>query len=243
MNSNSPHISIVERELFLNISQYCEIVFDVGTRTDLIFHELSPNLTYHLFEPNPFFFSELMGKINDLPKGHKIAANCLALSTKTEKNINYYINSQSLVPNKFAPQSEKLADFQIETVSLPDYLKSKNLNKIDFLKLDTEGLDYLILSSNIESIKKLEVPFIQFEYWDGVRKFVDLLSDYDLYVLNEKDLSNFTGEKEKYITVDENLINKVDNIWYHRGWGGNVFAINKNWLSKNQAFKLNFGLL
>lgn len=228
-------VSFVERKVFENISEYCQVVFDVGARTDLVFYELRPELEYHIFEVNPNFNKVLKEKIEKIPQ-HKIIHNEFGLSDEDAEAIPYFPESQSTIINPGIGHDTP-ADFSVKVKTLEQYIKSVKLKRLDFLKIDTEGLDYGIIKAGLPAIDKLKVPFIQFEYWTGVRKFYELLSNYDLYILNEPVLTSYVGIDSPTIPLDEDMIKTVDETWIPRGLGANVFAIRKDCkVSKEKIF-------
>lgn len=66
-----------------------------------------------------------------------------------------------------------------------------NIKAVDFIKIDTEGLDYLILKGGQDLLKSGLVKYIQVEYWDKPNMFFDLLKEnYDLYLILEDNIIN-----------------------------------------------------
>jgi hypothetical protein len=70
-------------------------------------------------------------------------------------------------------------------------------------------------------LEQNRIKYIQFEYWDGVRKFAELLSDkYDM---------TFMCEDGKEYELDENIIKWIDGDRIPRGAGGDIFCKIKTW--------------
>ena len=65
-------------------------------------------------------------------------------------------------------------------------------------------------------LKQNRIKYIQFEYWDGVQKFVDLLS--------EKYNMTFMCEDGKEYEFDETIIQWIDQERIPSGRGGDVFC-------------------
>ena len=57
-----------------------------------------------------------------------------------------------------------------------DYVQEKGIETIDFLKIDTEGSENLVLEGFIDILKKGEVKVIQFEYG-----YINIISKFLLY--------------------------------------------------------------
>lgn len=143
-----------------------EVVFDVGTRTDIDYLKIKPNVVYHLFEPNLEFFSILAAKIQN------------------ENFKNVYLNNYGLGDEigefHYNPILETFRDnnsvFKLLLVKTIDwYVKEHNIDKIDFLKIDTEGWDLKVILGAKEIWPKIK--YIQYEHWANDEKFHDLLKD------------------------------------------------------------------
>jgi FkbM family methyltransferase len=191
-----------ELEVFRSLKDI-KVVIDVGPRTDMDMYNLRPDLEYHLFEAHTPFFDELP----DAPNVNKYN---VALSDKTEVRL-YDIGTQSFNNSRTGPYIEyptkRLDDFNI---------------KADFIKIDAEGLDYSILLGAPETIK--HAKYIQFEYWDGVKKFVDLLQGFEFYLMMEPELRKVSSIKETLTPLN---VDFVDNFLIKQGAGGNILAIRK----------------
>jgi FkbM family methyltransferase len=75
-----------------------------------------------------------------------------------------------------------------------------NLDKIDYLKIDTEGSEYKILCGATELLKKKKINFIQYEYG---------LSDTDSNIPSPEKISNFL----KSFDYEEILTSGGEKLW------------------------------
>lgn len=211
-----------------------QVVFDVGAREDLEMFKLRPEVTYHCFEPNPVFAAKLQGH-------HNVIVNQFGLSDVHEDNVTYYDNVQSFIKHPTLP-SEEVGN-KANLCTLDEY--AKDIPRIDFIKIDTEGMDYRVLLGGKETIKR--VRFIQFEYWDGVRKFVDLLgAEFIMYLMIEpvlrevifKNVTNISPVPEeqdqlrayfnaKMLVLNDTLIEFIDTQLIRNGLGGNILCVRK----------------
>ena len=164
----------------------------------------------------------------------------MGLSDVTEKECVYYQDSESFIKNRFFENIDRGERYDLEI--LDGYVKKHNISKIDFLKIDAEGMDYRVIQGGLDIIKN-NTNFIQFEYWDGAAKFALLLGDtFDLYVMMEKGLLKAvhneakdemtTSQKQKDYTqslvpLDDDVILLIDTILAPKGFGGNIFGIKK----------------
>jgi FkbM family methyltransferase len=204
-----------ELEVFKSLKDI-NIVFDVGCRTDTEYYDLRPDLEYHLFEPNPEFYNQIKLTSNTI-------INNYGLGDK-EEYVEYfpYIQSFSLVEWRGHGGDKYLVKTLDSYGVVPD-----------FLKIDTEGYDYKVLLGATKSLPLIK--YIQFEYWDGVRKFAELLADYDLFLIKEPRLLasiRHVTQEEKYeqllTPLTEDVIDLIDNKMIPKyGSGGNILAIHK----------------
>ena len=193
-----------------------KLVFDVGARGNIEFVEIHPDCEYHLFEPQVAYVNHLREVTKDMPN---VTVNHCGLGDVPVVGAKFYGNVESFEPHPFIHSEHNEADvFDINTVDL--YCFDKGIRQIDFLKIDTEGYDYRILLGAKSMIKHDAVKYIQFEYWDGVRKFHDLLSEkYDMWFMSE--------DKNIYV-LDEQAIQYIDNSRIPAGMGGDIFCKLKN---------------
>src|SRR3990167_2390588 len=252
INSNrNTKIPKEELKIFELLGGGMSVVFDVGARDDLSFYKIKNNCQYHLFEPNTEFIASLKKQIALLGNSD-IVVNEFGLSDKKEDGCIYYEESQSFVINPFVKSIDTGKRYSLRT--LDEYITEHNVPHIDFLKIDAEGLDYKIIMGGLETIKT-KVSFIQFEYWDGVKKFVDLLGDtFNLYlmmvpglleVILEDATEHMTkSQKQKdyiksVISLDKDIVDLIDRILIPMGCGGNILGISKN-TNKIDVSKITF---
>jgi FkbM family methyltransferase len=203
------------------IKDKIKVVFDIGAREDGIeFIEMIPTAEYHFFEPNTNFAKSLKSKI---PTGANAIVNEYGMWDSNIDNAVYYESVQSFIPHPFIHSHDAGHRFNLRTIDW--YVNEKNIEIIDFLKIDAEGADYKILLGAKDTIEKEIIKYIQFEYWAGVRKFKDLLSDnFDMYFINQ-DLS--------LSYLDESVIKMIDESRIPSGLGGDIFCAHKS-----ESFKL-----
>jgi FkbM family methyltransferase len=223
-------LDVTELTIYEKVLCDNSVFFDIGARMNL--HEyLDINKTheFHLFEPNPQYFEKLSEYVDRFrisnPKS-KIIANNVAISNFTSNAHTYYWHgSESIIDlGRVGP-----SDFTVKVIKLQEYIENSKIKKIDYIKIDTEGSDYVILESSYDTIRKLKVPYIQFEYWDKIEQFYSLLhADYNLYLLNESVLANLTGYRDSIIPLESSLVDIIHSSWIPSGWGGNILAVDKS---------------
>lgn len=153
-----------ELELFKQLPNL-KVIFDVGARTDTDYLEICPNAEFHLFEPNPVFFEELVKKV--MNRGN-VAVNRVGLGHRN----GMFMYCDPL--QAFEGGAQNLAGYMaLPIMTLDGYAKKCNITSIDFLKIDTEGYDLNVLKGGKETIKCTR--FIQYEHWNNDEDFHKLL--------------------------------------------------------------------
>ena len=138
--------------------QDIEVVFDVGARDDTDYLEIWPNAEFHLFEPNPLFYSILQAKIEGIPN---VFVNAFGLGDK-EETKGYYNPLQAFVGSGSAPE-DALTNLKFPIQTLGKYITDRKIESIDFLKIDTEGYDLKVLIGGYNWLSMIK--FIQYEHW------------------------------------------------------------------------------
>ena len=165
---NNPHdepLSPQELERFKAIDDV-HVVFDVGARTSLDYLAIKPDAEYHLFEPNPTFYEYLQFATKDKPNVH---VNPYALGDAAgTKGYSNAIQTMEGGENKVSAVD---AEYPMRT--LDQYIEENNITRIDFLKIDTEGYDYKVLTGGPKAVKLAR--YIQFEHWNDQVAFLNLL--------------------------------------------------------------------
>ena len=199
----------------ISLIKKLNIVFDIGAREDGIeFAQIFPEAQYHFFEPHKSFSDSLKSKI---PKGVTATVNEYGMWNENIDNAKYYLNTESFIPHPFGISIDDGNTYDLRTIDW--YVDKNKISTIDFLKIDTEGSDYKILLGAEKTLDKDKIRFIQFEYWDGVKKFHDLLSDkYDMFFIRDENTLSY---------LNDEVIHEIDGLRISRGAGGDVFCVHK----------------
>lgn len=146
------------------------VVFDVGANvglyTESVLEQLKANnidnYEIHLFEPQAKCFETLVQKF---PSSDKIKINHFALSdVNGEAEIHADFSgssSASLFDRKEINLSQKE---KIQLRKLSDYMKENKIEKLDLLKIDTEGNEKKVLVGGEDFINPSVIKAVQFEY-------------------------------------------------------------------------------
>lgn len=143
-------------------SKPIDVIFDVGAnigQSTIEYKSYFPNAEVHAFEPINPTFEKLKSNVSTL---NSVYPNKFALSSSSgSKEI--YLSASSLtnsLRNDVTNQSKPRDSQIIYTNTLDNYLKEKSLDKIDFLKTDTEGHDLEVLKGGSTLLDKGYIYFL-----------------------------------------------------------------------------------
>ena len=155
--------------------------FDGRSIDDFLYN--NSNVIIHAFEPNPSLFLKLKKKYKD---NKKVILNQIALGDVNSYKtfyLNFFEETSSL---KMLNKSRNRQDnnhtkkiIRVKCMTLEKYLKIKKIKKIDLLKLDTQGNEYLILKGAKKILAKGLINFIKLElifedYYTKSTKFYEI---------------------------------------------------------------------
>ena len=166
-----------------NLIENFDQIFDVGSHKGeyiKLFLKLNKHVKIQAFEPLKEIYNELLYQFKDnkninchnIAIGEKkeiLEINIMQhLESSTLSKINYqskYIIKKSIVfglpINKLLLKKEK-----IQVQSIDNIFRSEYLNKIDLLKIDTEGFVYEVLKGCKQSIKNIKLILVELHYSD-----------------------------------------------------------------------------
>lgn len=235
-----------ELQIYMKLSQNFVVVFDIGCRDDIEYYEVKKDCEYHLFEPNTEALESIKSKIS-LLSDHNIILNEFGLSNENKDDCIYYKNVQSFTPHWSAPSFDSGERFSLKR--LDDYVESKGITAIDFLKIDVEGLDYSVILGGLETIKNNnKVSYIQIENSGGNKRYVDLLDNFHFYLMMEPELLKVINTvnnigmdfNKSLIKLDEAVITFLDTQLIGTGAGANILGVRKDidfdFLSRERGF-------
>jgi FkbM family methyltransferase len=244
LNPNLPNIEI---NFFNGIKEYFDVVFDIGCREDIDYIEnsLDKSREFHLFDPDPNFIRKCYDKLELLDPidgiENSIYLNAIGLGSE-EGEMSYYPNTQSFVFRKHHCQSQDIG-ISFSVRKLDNYCKENSVEKIDFLKIDTEGMEMDIFLGGPNIIKN-STKVIQFEFASTmIDRDIDaddlvgyLKGEFNLYlqkVAVEHPYYQYNDQMLTFLTDEIYSIIKKDMI---DGSGCNLVAIKKEY--SNQIYNI-----
>ena len=160
------------------ILQFCDHlegadILDIGSNIGLISLAICKYVNYksiHLFEPNIEYFNYSKYLLEDYKN---IYYHNIGLSNCKEKRILYSCNKDNIGWNTFLTKDPLQNDNFINSmnksfcniVKLDEYYK--DIDNIDFIKIDVEGYEALVIEGAFELIKKFR-PYIYVEVGWGI---------------------------------------------------------------------------
>lgn len=216
------------------VSSDIKTVFDVGANIGNwigIAHNKFSNSTIHAFEISKKTFKLLERRYQD---NSQIVLNNFGLSDKSgefkykDYGMNSGVNSLILDSDFHDPQiKSNIVKTMVDTGD--EYCLNNNVDSIDFLKIDVEGAEHLVLGGFTNLLKSGKIKVIQFEYGythaDAkflMKDFYKLLKSFD-YILGPLKPSgvifmdfdyalNDFNSGPNYVAVHKNQIEIIDTI-------------------------------
>ncbi len=123
----------------------------------------------HCFEPGPILFERLSKNFSYNPQlknnGHLIK---LGLSDKS--STMYWHEHESNPGDANLIDTSDKNTTPVETITIDDYVKQKDIQKMDFIKIDVESMEYEVIKGGIQTLKKFH-PTIYYESLPAFEKY------------------------------------------------------------------------
>ncbi len=201
------------------------VLIDVGSHKGEYINSIKTKFniqSIYGFEPNPDVFKILKKKIVDKKiniincgisdKSGKIAfyknlETSSSTINKLNKESNYYKKKYFLLNFFNSDEIERKID--IDVVRLDEFIKSKKIEIIDLIKIDTEGFEFRVLKSLGEKIYNVKIIHFEHHFDDMIIKNYNL-TDIHSY-LKKKGFIKFFKIKMKfrksfeYLYINKNL--------------------------------------
>ena len=171
------------------------IVFDVGANRgdySIMVNKINPTAKLSSFEPDKTAFSKLK---NNIGSGEQIKIYNYGMSDNCGTK-EFFNRADELGSGHSSLYKEVITDIHhidfisstYEFSTIDTFVKQNNIEKIDLLKIDTEGHEFAVLIGANDSIEKGLISAIHFEFNEMnvisrvfFRDFANFLKDFDLY--------------------------------------------------------------
>ena len=158
-----PDETVIIFDFFDKLKIDLGIEVDVGTGSGDTFEPFANiGWTIYGFEPDPLNRKVVMDIYKDKPN---VSIDSRAISNKDEKGLPFFQSELSAGISglsNFDPSHKQ--NITVDTTTLEIFCKEKSLDKIDYLKIDTEGFDLFVLQGfPWETVKKPTLLMCEFE--------------------------------------------------------------------------------
>jgi FkbM family methyltransferase len=163
-----------------NVGNYSKKIFDINKQSFVI-----------AFEPHPTSFEKLIKNV--IAKKFKAINVAVSDSDGILELYDYDINDGSSHATLYKNVINDLhkgnpISHSVQVIKLDNFLNKENIDKIDLLKIDTEGNEYNVLLGAKSYIETNKIKAIQFEFNEmniiskvSFKDFWDLLMNYKFY--------------------------------------------------------------
>ncbi len=155
----------------------------------------------HSFEPDPESFRALRGNVR-LNKLKNVRLNNVALSNENKTTTFYLAATSNLGDNSLSPpDTYSGARCEVKCITLDHYLETRRIDRVDFMKVDIEGAELLMLqgAKRLFTLKRRPIIVMEFEeprqkaFGNSCAQLADVLlkKRYDLFNLETRPLSEY----------------------------------------------------
>ncbi len=153
-------------DTFVAELQEGDVVIDVGANIGY-YSILASQLTgssgsVYAFEPDPQHFAKLVDHL-DMNKCGNVTAENQGLSDKTE-TLSLYLSEENSSDHSTYPVAGRRST-EVPVVSLDDYCHDNDLGRIDFIKIDVQGFEPVVLRGMSETLDSNRRVRVLTEFW------------------------------------------------------------------------------
>lgn len=188
-------ISVISKLLDKD-SVFFDVGANIGAITLPIFKLTRANI--HAFEPSEFIFDYLAKNVKKNCTG-KVVLNKIAVFSKNNIEVDFY-GSETVHGWSTMLNTAKFIKCKVRTITLDEYCRERNIDHIDVLKIDVQGLEYDVLKGCRQLLEKKAIRHIlfEFEHWaetnagliPGASQEFLLNNCFELFTLQNKKLTS-----------------------------------------------------
>lgn len=192
-------------------------VFDIGANFGWyschFAKEVGETGRVHLFEPTDTI-NELNNNVSLNAFLDRCILNKVALSDKTGTSAFFIPDKMGTGAASLEPTGlDSVHSTAVSVITLDDYAETKNIKKIDFIKMDVEGAELLVLKGAKKVLKNFAPPIMLEIVREGVKRFnhtpediIEYLGGFG-YTLYEIDADNPNTLKKVHTIEDAKICN------------------------------------
>jgi FkbM family methyltransferase len=193
-----------EKFAYLTLLRSGQTVFDVGANTGyytvLFSHIVGPNGRVHAFEAVPPTFAALSSRLVGERVFANVTPNAAAICDTAGQLVELTLPGDDHGQASLAAHtsgswaSSNRTSFQVESMTLDLYAETNGIRKVDFVKIDVEGAELLVLRG-ARSLLSRDKPTILLEFFEGwsrdfkygAKELITLLADvgYSYFCLDD----------------------------------------------------------
>ena len=146
-----------DSEMLYKLVSENDTIFDIGANIGWYSNHLSkklPNSTIYAFEPIPETFAQVK-RNTELNQSKNIILNNVALSDKIQTLTFFYsptVTGASSSVN--ITENDSMVKLECQTNTIDHFVKEKNITKLDFIKCDVEGAEFMVYKGGAETFAK-----------------------------------------------------------------------------------------
>ena len=139
------------------------LVFDVGANRGQTIERMRrtfPRPVIHAFEPGRAAFAALQDAYRTSPQ---VVLNNLALGARAESRMfldNDHDDMSSFLEPSVTAWGEITDRYPVEVITLDEYCRSRDIARIDVLKIDTQGFDLQVLLGGQELMRRAAIHMV-----------------------------------------------------------------------------------
>ena len=134
--------------------------------------QLAPNATVYAFEPHPATFARLAQHASTVgytaihaacsdTSGEVLLYDRAEGSAAASLGTSHATLNQTTLPGLYGLKTSSLS---VNSITLDEFLRKRQIEHVDLLKVDTEGHDYRVLLGAKRAIEEGRIDVIQFEF-------------------------------------------------------------------------------
>jgi FkbM family methyltransferase len=160
------------------ISESDKVILDVGANVGLFALYVSPIADKIIcIEPTPSHFNLLTKLTKDISKIERING---ALSNTTGE-ANFYTSISNTTTNSLISRDVDQV-LTVKSYSLKDLVETTKLGKVDFVKMDIEGGEYIVLDEETlqyisENIPKILIEFHDCQHTNHALRYIEMFKN------------------------------------------------------------------
>lgn len=190
-------------------------IFDIGANigtTSLYFASLNPDAKIYSFEPHPGSYGRAIENIS-LNEYKNIEVLNTGLGDKKDSLKLYEVNEHNPGMNRIISGERDLPFKTIQVDTLDNICRERNIEAVDFVKMDVEGFEYAVLKGAKETLSRSK-PLLFIELDDNnlkennssARELVDLLHSYGYSDIYRASTSESITEKTDFTNSHFDII-------------------------------------